>query len=112
MLCFTLLYLEHHSHECVCLEYSERDGDHVLVEEGRDEEDDGRGQHFVALEVAQARLVKVTHTPENNTERILRITLTCMLQICRFFSPSFGGRMASAFSLVKSRSLYLVIGPM
>ena len=39
-------------------------------------------------------------------------TLTCTLQICRFFSPSFGGRMASAFSLVKSRSLYLVIGPM
>ena len=39
-------------------------------------------------------------------------TLTCMLQICRFFSPSFGGRMASAFSLIKSRSLYLVIGPM
>ena len=34
------------------------------------------------------------------------------LQICRFFSPSFGGRMASAFSLIKSRSLYLVIGPM
>ena len=39
-------------------------------------------------------------------------TLTRTLQICRFFSPSFGGRMASAFSLVKSRSLYLVIGPM
>ena len=38
--------------------------------------------------------------------------LTRTLQICRFFSPSFGGRMASAFSLVKSRSLYLVIGPM
>ena len=38
--------------------------------------------------------------------------LTCTLQIYRFFSPSFGGRMASAFSLVKSRSLYLVIGPM
>ena len=42
----------------------------------------------------------------------LRLALTCMLQICRFFSPSFGGRMASAFSLIKSRSLYLVIGPM
>ena len=39
-------------------------------------------------------------------------SLTRTLQICRFFSPSFGGRMASAFSLVKSRSLYLVIGPM
>ena len=38
--------------------------------------------------------------------------LTRTLQICRFFSPSFGGRMASAFSLVKSISLYLVIGPM
>jgi len=37
--------------------------------------------------------------------------LTLMLQICRFFLPTFGGRMASAFSLVKSRSLYLVIGP-
>ena len=40
------------------------------------------------------------------------VALTCMLQICRFFPLSFWGRMASAFSLVKSRSLYLVIGPM
>ena len=39
-------------------------------------------------------------------------SLTCTLQICRSSTLSFGGRMASAFSLVKSRSLYLVIGPM
>ena len=37
---------------------------------------------------------------------------TCTSQICRFFLPSFGGRMACAFSLEKSKSLYLVIGPM
>ena len=37
---------------------------------------------------------------------------TCTSQICRFFLPSFGGRMVCAFSLEKSRSLYLVIGPM
>ena len=43
---------------------------------------------------------------------VVQATLTCTLQICRFFSLSFGRRMASAFSLVKSRSLYLVIGPM
>ena len=45
-------------------------------------------------------------------DRLCPEPLTRTLQICRFFSPSFGGRMASAFSLVKSRSLYLVIGPM
>ena len=37
---------------------------------------------------------------------------TCTSQICRFFLPSFGRRMACAFSLEKSKSLYLVIGPM
>ena len=39
-------------------------------------------------------------------------TQTCTSQICRFFLPSFRGRMAYAFSLEKSRSLYQVIGPM
>ena len=49
---------------------------------------------------------------QDRVEKSRAGALTRTLQICRFFSPSFGGRMASAFSLVKSRSLYLVIGPM
>lgn len=55
-------YLEEHAEEGVDLEDPEGDGDEVLVEEGRDEEDDDL-RRVDRVAVAQHRLEHVTNAP-------------------------------------------------